>query len=297
MTTEQSDTDVTDVADVTDEQPVGGTAAEAEPVPEVPPRRTLTPHLAAALRWTAAVAVFAVVGAGTAYGITRADRTDVPGLATESDGRWTFPELTRPPLPSGSPSPYASANKAGAHYADLRRLVVPAPAGAKADAALRGTDGWLPTKTFLAEYKPGNDIYSRGGVEQILTDYGLRHIAARGWTTGDGTHTRVYLLQFETAAVVDELSTGKLVSYVSPPQTLTGTDTLVRDETFPDRANVDNVQRTAYVEPKPYGTEHVRAAFLSAGDTLALVVQSRKGAVVGEVPFQQTVVLQSELLG
>ena len=42
--------------------------------------------------------------------------------------------------------------------------------------------------------------------------------------------------------------------------------------------------------------EQVRQAYLVAGDTLGLVVQSRKGRALA-VPFQQTVVLQSQLLG
>ncbi|MFF0790911.1 hypothetical protein [Streptomyces spiralis] len=37
-------------------------------------------------------------------------------------------------------------------------------------------------------------------VGQQLTDHGRRHIAARGWATQDGTHTRIYLLQAERAA-------------------------------------------------------------------------------------------------
>ncbi|MYT20663.1 hypothetical protein GTW69_10235 [Streptomyces sp. SID7760] len=32
---------------------------------------------------------------------------------------------------------------------------------------------------------------------------GLRQIAARGWTTPDGTRTRVYLLRFHAAGFVD----------------------------------------------------------------------------------------------
>lgn len=248
--------------------------------------------LRAVLRWTAAVVVFGAVGTSAAYGITRMERTDVPGLATESDGRWDYPTLTRPPLPSGSPGPLAKANTAGAHYADLRKLVLPAPNGAKTDAALRGEDGWLATKTFLAEYAEKGD---RESVAQIFTDYGLRHIAARGWTTGDGTHTRIYLLQFNTAAVADEVITTKLANYDSPQYAGRGAPYSERDEKFPERAAVD-VMRFAYVESKPYGAEQVRQAYLSAGDTLAVIVQSRKGTAQA-VPFQQTVVLQSQLLG
>ncbi|MFE9626536.1 hypothetical protein [Streptomyces sp. NPDC006527] len=251
------------------------------------------PVLRAVLRWTAAVAVFAAVGASTAYGITRMERTDVPGLRTESDGRWAYPTLTKPPLPSGSPGPYDAANTAGAHYADLRALVLPAPEGATEDAALRGSDGWLATKDFLAEYAEPDDRTELGGK---LADHGLRHIAASGWTTPDGTHTRVYLLHFGTAAVVDSLYSGNLAQANSPSYAQRGATLSVFDEEFPVEAQVENVDRSAYTEPKPFGAEQVRHAYLAAGDVLALIVQSRKGGAAA-IPFQQTVTLQSQLLG
>ncbi|WP_406170903.1 hypothetical protein [Streptomyces sp. NBC_00996] len=262
----------------------------AEPTPRVKKDRRV---LRAVLRWTAAVVVFGAVGTSAAYGITRMERTDVPGLATESDGRWDYPTITMPPLPSGSPGPMAESNKAGAHYADLRKLVLPAPRGAKADAALRGEDGWLASKTFLAEYAEKAD---RETVGQLLTDSGLRHIAARGWTTEDGTHTRIYLLQFDTAAVADDLVSSDLANYDSPQYAVRGAALTERDEKFPERAAVDDITRLAYVESKPYGAEQVRQSYLSAGDTIAVIVQSRKGTAQA-VPFQQTVILQSELLG
>ncbi|MEV6481597.1 hypothetical protein [Streptomyces sp. NPDC051576] len=268
------------------------------PMPDAPPpmppaapkdRRALR----AALRWTAAVLVFAAAGTGTAYGITQMKRSDVPGLSTVSDGRWDYPAITRAPLPSGSPGPFAADNKASAHYADQRALLLPAPKGAKADAALRGTDGWLATSTFLAQYADADD---RKELAQKLKDDGLRHIAARGWTTPDGTHTRIYLLQFDTAATADDLFSPGLISYDSPVYALVGAEKTSYDDTVSDEILADNVKVSAYTEDKPYGAEEVRQAYLSAGDTLGLIVQSRKGGAK-EVPFQQTVTLQSQLLG
>ncbi|MFF1276321.1 hypothetical protein ACFVZC_23425 [Streptomyces marokkonensis] len=250
--------------------------------------------LRAALRWTAAVAVFAVAGAGTAYGITRMERTDVPGLATESDGRWEYPRLTKPPLPSGSPGPQADANPAGTHHADLRALLLPAPKGAEEIEALRGTDGWLATEDFLEEYADKDDRETFG---QQLVDGGLRHIAARGWTTGDGTRTRIYLLRFDTAAMVEDTFFRPHFSYTDPGYALRGAENAGRDESFPDEtAPVPGVQRSVYTESKPYGAAQDRQAYLAAGDVLAVVLQSRKGAAHA-VPFRQTVVLQSQLLG
>ncbi|MFI6037818.1 hypothetical protein ACIBBD_27285 [Streptomyces sp. NPDC051315] len=248
--------------------------------------------LRAVLRWTAAAVVFATVGTATAYGITRMERTDVPGLETVSDGRWEYPPLTRPPLPSGSPGPFADGNTAGAHHADLRALLLPAPLGATEDKALRGSDGWLAQKDFLAEYQERQDREEFG---QKLVDAGLRHIAARGWTTKDGTHTRVYLLRFATAEVADRMR-ADIAPFDEAWYQVRGADASHLDADFPVKAGVEGVQRSAYVEDRPYGAEQVRHAYLQAGDVLALVVQTRKGAAPA-VPFQQTVTLQSQLLG
>ncbi|MFE7896275.1 hypothetical protein ACFU3E_01790 [Streptomyces sp. NPDC057424] len=273
------------------------TAVPAAPgvLPDAPadPVRKDRRVLRAVLRWTAAVAVCAAVGAATAYGITGMERTDVPGLATEPDGRWEYPVLTRPPLPSGSPGPFAEANTAGTHHADPRALLLPAPEGATDDKALRGADGWLAEEDFLAEYAAKDDREELG---QHLTDHGLRHITARGWTMPDGTRTRIYLLQFDTAAVVDKLLAPYLAPYSAPKFPLRGAGTSASDKTFPDDAVVDDVERVVYDEARPYGGEQVRHAYLAAGDTLALVVQSREGGARA-VPFRQTVTLQSQLLG
>ncbi|WP_229916073.1 hypothetical protein [Streptomyces fructofermentans] len=261
--------------------------------PGTPPARKDRRVLRAVLRWTAAVLVFAAAGSAAAYGVTERERTDLPGLATEHDGRWDYPRLTRPPLPSGSPGPFAESNKAGSHHADLRELVLPAPEGAEDDKALRGEDGWLATKDFLAEYAEKDDREELG---QSFKDNGLRHIAARGWTMPDGTHTRIYLLQFNTAAVAEELFAPGLTHYENPEYEARGAEEFARDETFPEASQVSDVVRYPYAEVKPYGAEQVRLAYLSAGDTIAVVAQSRKGTAEG-LPFRQTVVLQSQLLG
>ncbi|MER6284790.1 hypothetical protein [Streptomyces sviceus] len=268
------------------------------PLPDTPPapapaeakkdRRVLR----AVLRWTAAAVVLATAGTATAYGISGMERTDVPGLSTRSDGRWDFPRLTKPPLPSGSPGPFAAGNAAEAHYADLRALLLPAPEGAEEDKALRGSDGWLATKDFLAEYEVKEEREELG---QKLVDTGLRHIAARGWTTSDGTRTRVYLLQFGTANVVESKLASDAQAYTSPTYQVRGAAEAVYDEAFPDAAAVSEISRTAFTEQKPYGAEQVRQGYLSAGDVFAVILQSRKGSAPA-VPFQQTVTLQAQLL-
>ncbi|MFE1288783.1 hypothetical protein [Streptomyces sp. NPDC058751] len=295
-----SDTTSETTGETAPEVPSGAVAAVSpveplpvEPLPAAPPVKKDRRVLRAVLRWTAAAVVFATVGAGAAYGITELPRTDVPGLATASDGRWDYPEIQLPPLPSGSPAPFAESNKAGVHHADLRKLLLPAPEGAKADKDLRGADGWLPKADFLDVYASKDD---RDHVGRLLTDYALRHIAARGWTTPDGTHTRIYLLRFDTAEIVDSFRSDELMGWDSPNFVLRGAADVHSDTGFAEDAQLENVFRYAYTEAEPYGAEEVRQAYLTAGDTLALVVQSRKGTAA-EVPFQQTVVLQSQLLG
>ncbi|WP_018548459.1 hypothetical protein [Streptomyces sp. LaPpAH-108] len=277
---------------MTDQQTLPTPEEQAERQPLLPVgAATRRPRLRAALRWAAAVAVFAVAGTGTAYGITLMDRTDVPGLATRSDGRWDYPELVRPPLPAGSPGPLAAANKAGAHYADLRALVLPAPHGATLDPALKGDDGWVTMKDFLAPYAASG----RPDVRQMLVDNGLRHIAARGWTTPDGTRTRIYLLQFDTAAVAEDVLGKQFTGYAEPRYPVAAAGTYQLEEPYP-AARVKGVSVVDFNEARPYGKEQLRMAYLGAGDTVAMITQTRAGGV-GTVPFWQTLTLQSELLG
>ncbi|MQY38217.1 hypothetical protein SRB17_62270 [Streptomyces sp. RB17] len=262
---------------------------EATPVPGPPRDRRV---LRAVLRWTAALVVFAVAGTSTAYGITRMARTGLPGLATRPDGRWDYPRIVRPPLPAGRPAPFAGRNAANVHYADLRTLVLPAPKGAKADPALAGDHGWTKPKVYLAEYA-GKDV--RDTLRGELTDHGLRHIAARGWTMPDGTRTRIYLLQFETALVAGEVQRDEFTGYDDPLLALRGAASNTLDASYPTAATDGNNLVEEFAEQKPYGAEQVRQAYITSGDVIALVVQSRAGGAK-EIPFQQTVVLQQQLL-
>ncbi|WP_308295029.1 hypothetical protein [Streptomyces sp. NK08204] len=88
----------------------------------------------------------------------------------------------------------------------------------------------------------------------------------------------------------------ELTNYSAPTYLVRGADLYERDEGFPQAAQVDDVLLTPYAETEPYGGEQVRQAYLAAGDTLAVITQSREGAAKA-VPFRQTVTLQTELLG
>ncbi|MFD5192282.1 hypothetical protein ACFWMU_29830 [Streptomyces sp. NPDC058357] len=266
-------------------EPLPALAPAPAPSPK-PPRRVLR----AVARWTVAAVVLGGLGAGTAFGITSMERTDVPGLATESDGRWDYPQLGLPALPAGSPRPYSDGNVAEIHHADLRRLLLPAPVGATVDKKLDG--GWVSTEQYLSEYAKD----SRSDIAQTLKDSAPRHVAARGWTMPDGTSTRIYLVQFNSTAFAQHFmdstsGSGSEVPLVGAPET-------VLDEGWSGAGKVPGTSSYVYDEAKPYGEARVRQGYVVAGDTLALVVQSRKGEEsTPGVPFHQTVILQNQLLG
>ncbi|MER5964810.1 hypothetical protein [Streptomyces sp. NPDC002057] len=262
---------------------------EVEPKPAAAPKKSRRPLLWGIARWTAAVLVCGGVGAGSALGITSMERTDVPGLATESDGRWTYPKIALPALPEGVQRPYTDGNRGEIHHADLRALVLPAPVGAKVDPRLDG--GWIGLDTYLEHF----DADDRGEVKEALADSALRHIAARGWTTPDGTSTRIYLLRFSSVAFAEAFKDDILDTGTRGFKLPAGVDAETQ-ATSVEEVRLSYLSLYAFDEEKPYGPEQTRWAYLQAGDTLALVAQSRKGEAAA-VPFQQAVALQAQLLG
>ncbi|MEU4279437.1 hypothetical protein AB0F57_31595 [Streptomyces tanashiensis] len=264
-------------------------AEAAEAAQPAEPRKSRKPLLWGIVRWTAAVLVCGGVGAGTAMGITAMERADVPGLATESDGRWEYPRLALPALPEGALRPYSDGNDGEVHHADLRKLLLPAPAGATVDPKLKG--GWAGTDSYLALLEESD----RGTVKEYLADSALRHVAARGWTTPDGTTTRIHLLRFSSVAFAEDFK-DEVTREVSKSSRLPlGVEAVKIDMSVQDVA-VPDLSVYAYQEEKPYGPEQTRWAYIQAGDTFGVVTQTRKGGTL-TVPFQQTVALQSQLLG
>ncbi|MDX3535997.1 hypothetical protein PV721_16790 [Streptomyces sp. MB09-01] len=284
-------------------------ASAAAPAPDVwaappaPPRPRDRRKLFAALRWTAAVAVFAVVGTGVAYGIAQPERTDIPGLSTQGDGRWTFPVLSKPALPAGAPLAQGPDNKDQTHYAALTGLLLPAPEGSKPEAALKpDKDGVVSPDAFLEEYAPD----ARAKLKESLEWDGLRQIVGRGWTMPDGTSTRVYLLRFHASDFADlfkgcdanarlnNVSALELDEAWNKAKNTQSSSGLALD--FPGAAVFDNSDISIYQEAKPVlGDEQTKVGCLQGGDILAVVLQTRKGEVAA-VPFHQTVILQSQLL-
>ncbi|MET9653908.1 hypothetical protein ABZZ44_27050 [Streptomyces sp. NPDC006460] len=275
------------------ETPEASAALETEAVaadaPVAPARRPSKRVLWAVARWTAAVVVCGGLGAGTALGITSMERTDVPGLATENDGRWEYPKLSLPALPQDVPRPYTDGNEGEVHYADLRKLLLPAPAGATVDPKLNG--GWVSVDEYLSQYDKDAGV----ALKQALDESALRHIAARGWTTPDGTTTRIHLLRFKSVAFAEDFKDNALNAGSSDGHFPNGVGSAVIDDSTLDIRVPFNVLY-GFEETKPYGPEQTRWVHIQAGDTLALITQSRKGEAL-TVPFQQTVALQNQLLG
>ncbi|WP_432752944.1 hypothetical protein ACE1OA_15985 [Streptomyces sp. JL2001] len=265
------------------------TEAEAADARVAPARRPSKRVLWAVARWTAAVVVCGGLGTGTALGITSMERTDVPGLATENDGRWEYPKLSLPALPQDVPRPYTDGNEGEVHYADLRKLLLPAPAGATVDPKLNG--GWVSVDEYLSQYDKDAGV----ALKQALDESALRHIAARGWTTPDGTTTRIHLLRFKSVAFAEDFKDNALNAGSSDGHFPNGVGSAVIDDSTLDIRVPFNVLY-GFEETKPYGPEQTRWVHIQAGDTLALITQSRKDEAL-TVPFQQTVALQNQLLG
>ncbi|MGP3687592.1 hypothetical protein ACTVZO_23385 [Streptomyces sp. IBSNAI002] len=309
--TEQNTTDAAPAAapDLVAEQapePVAEQAPEATPEPAAEEAVPAAPKdrrkLFAALRWTAAVLVFAAVGAGTAYGVVQPERTEIPGLSTLPDGRWTYPELAKPELPAGAPLPGATDNPDGTHYAALSALLLPAPEGSRPDDTVKADkDGKVEPDAFLEEYAADDRAKLKEGFEYE----GLRQIAGRSWTMPDGTRTRVYLLRFHSSSFVDTFR-GCAIN-----TRLTGADALSVDLSWskakneqsgnagsgdrPGAGTLSPSDISLYEESKPFGDEQVRFGCLQTGDVQGVIIQSRKGGLP-VLPFHQTVILQSQLL-
>ncbi|MFD5751027.1 hypothetical protein [Streptomyces sp. NPDC127033] len=293
-----SEQSVSPTADASAPAPDSGTAsAPAAPVPAPasapvpaprPPRRLLR----AVARWALAGAVFAGLGSGVAYGISGMERTDLPGLSTRGDGRWDYPELSLPALPVGTPRPFNPENAGEIHHADLRALLLRAPAGATPDKKLTG--GSVSTERYVSEYAPDQ----RAALSVLLDDYAVRHVAARGWTMPDGTVSRVYLLRFPSSGLAAGFKQEGLSAGSGAGVSLAAAPGAEPDASWPDAAPGSEmfVSTDVYVEPEPYGPTQARHAYVAGGDTVGLIVHEKKSGAAA-VPFHQSVVLQSQLLG
>ncbi|MCZ2526693.1 hypothetical protein [Streptomyces sp. HB2AG] len=268
--------------------PATGPAGEA-PEPAVPDGGPARPRrrTRSVARWVSALLVLAVSAAATAYAVTVPERTELPGLETPHDGRWAYPALKLPALPSGSPAPHAEDNPAGRHHADLRDLLVPLPRKAVEDDTVPVRDGWVETEDYAALWTGGKEVRVR------LVEEGLRHIAARAWSMPDGTRVQVFLLQFPTGPTATVYQ-----------QDLAPTVPAAAGGVVEDAYTVDEERRPEGVyilsrseEGAKKGGPSLRYAYISSGDTLGVVMFTTEEGEVPDTAYRQTVALQAGMLG
>ncbi|MFE9259217.1 hypothetical protein [Streptomyces sp. NPDC006879] len=240
-------------------------------------------------RWSAAVLVFASAATAAALGITRQERTELPGLGTLSDGRWTYPTLAKPSVPAGAPLPNAPDNPAGIHFGELAGYLLPPPEGADLDRQLGDGEHRVSVDRFLSEYTKE----AAGESAEVLHELGLRQIVARGWGMPEGERTRIYLLRFNSAGAADR---------AMPRMTddLKGTTRTFQDQEWSRQRAERSAKGTLAAEVDVQeceldGTKLLRVASIQVGDTIAVVIQGTPRAQA-PVPFHQTVLLQEQLL-
>ncbi|MCX5211589.1 hypothetical protein OG689_20235 [Kitasatospora sp. NBC_00240] len=271
-------------------------------------RRTL-------LRRGAAAFVLVIAGTASAYAVTVPDRTDIPGLATPKDGRYTFPVLVLPPLPSGKPAPGAPGAELR-HEADLRRLVLPAPdeatdpaaatgsaspaASPSATAAASGTSAASPAAVPVgpapARWAACEDLAAElaqpESLKSDLMTNACRAGVVREWTATDGTKTRIRLLRFGSREEASNVSNSLWLTSELKGE---GKLELEKDaKGLPTTVGV-GAQLRHNGDPDKDKPDTVRAGYLLSGDVVGMIVMSNP-AGVPEQAFHQVVLLQSDLL-
>ncbi|MCC8479420.1 hypothetical protein LMJ41_16200 [Streptomyces globisporus] len=171
-------------------------------------------------------------------------------------------------------------------------------------AALSQPGLGYPAKPLSADRAPAplpaaqdRRVKTDGDLRKLLVkDAAPRHIAARGWTMPDGTTSRIYLVRFNSTAfasrMIDDLDVGS-----SAGTPLARTDTTDLDPAWGSVNDIESLSSLVFAEQAPFGAEHVRQAYTLAGDKIALVVHERPGKrETARIPFQQTLILQNQLL-
>jgi hypothetical protein len=260
----------------------------APPAPDgpAPSRRVLR----AAGRWTAAVAVFAVLGGAAAYAVTRPERTRIPGLATPTDGRWTFPALSLPKLPAGKPAALDGGhNPAGVHYASLRALLLPAPVAS--GARTTGKPGTETVDRFVTSTFTADDRHSE---RAELIEQGYRRLVSEAWAMPDGTRVTVRLVQFPSHGLASQYE-----NIVQADAEFTGATSPSADNGLKTSRLPVGESRDLFAQKATKRAGGTRYGFVLAGDTVAVITQHAPASAgpKAAVTFHQTVLLQAQLLG
>lgn len=114
----------------------------------------------------------------------------------------------------------------------------------------------------------------------------------------DGTEARVHLLRFPSSGLTDLYRDEGLDFGSTTGASLAHAEETWIDKQWTSRGVPETASVYSYEEQAPYGDDGVqtRVAYIVAGDTLGMVVHEKKGGAA-RVPFHQTVVLQTQLLG
>ncbi|KAA6218769.1 hypothetical protein CP979_19120 [Streptomyces filamentosus] len=173
-----------------------GPAPAPEAVPEPVTRSVSRRRTGRTLALIAVAAVLGVIG-GTAVGYgVQAERPPTPLPALNQ------PDLAYPakPLPKGEePGPLPASEDARAKTeGDLRKLLVPRPAGARENPA-GPRDGWYDVASYAGEFSDESWMLT------FLGENHLRRIAHRSWESGENRTTIVRLVQFGPSDVVGAL--------------------------------------------------------------------------------------------
>lgn len=233
-----------------------------------------------------ALMVFVEFALATLVLVTLPERTHLPGLASPGDGRWSYPPLDLPWLPQGKPGAFDAENHAERHYADLRTLLVPKPAGARVVPGVADALGWASQRTYAG-------LFGKADQERqaaALQEDGLRHLTAEAWTTPDGIRTEIWLVQFLGSDYADMAARdgGEPFPATAPAVV---TDPGTRSAQVPPTID-------AYAEKAPYGAQATRYAWIHAGDVIGLVILTRPGdGPLPVAPLRQTAELQAQMLG
>ncbi|MFJ1706719.1 hypothetical protein [Kitasatospora sp. NPDC088346] len=308
--------------------PTGGAPTFGAPVDEVwslPPEAVLDeqagrPRRAALLRRGGAALILVLTGTAAAVAVTAPDRTSLPGLRTPGDGRYAFPPLSLPPLPAGKEAPGKADQHR--HFADLRQLLLPAPAGATPEQPVPGaapsttastapSPSPSPTASTTASPTAGGSASPTAGAlpagiwadcsefaardtnpekaSAALLESACRAATQRVWTGPDGTRTEIWLLQFGSNTEANRFYERSATR--SEPKDAAGLHR--SDLVFTGMPSVAAQART--VDERAGGRPVAQAADIAAGDVVARIVMTNPRGVP-EQAFRQVAVLQADLL-
>lgn len=166
---------------------VPASASVPVPVDDVPPPRRRRGGRTLAL--IAAAAVLGIVGGvAVGYGV-QAEREPTP-LPPLNQVDLAYP--AKPATKGQEPPALAAADDHGLKTeGDLRKLLLPKPAGAK-NVPFAPEDQWQSVSSYAEDWD------SPGGAFEELVENGIRRVASTAWRTGEFKTVQINLVQFRS---------------------------------------------------------------------------------------------------